>query len=101
MSEKLKINLDLQSAEALRTFAETMPAAVERIEASTERLVRVYNSVSDSLGVHAQKIGELVMLIKKAQEESAEAITVLPKMLKSTANRMDEYIATHPEISTQ
>ena len=43
----------------------------------------------------------MLMLIKKAQEETADAIQVLPKMLTTTADKIDAYIAANPNIGTR
>ena len=96
----MKLALNSESASALRDFSEAMPVAIQNIVDSTERVVQVYQSVADTLGVHNQDFYNMLMLIKKAQEEAAEAIQVLPKMLITTADKIDAYVATNPNIST-
>lgn len=46
-------------------------------------------------------IEERPMLIKKAQEETAVAIQVLPKMLTTTADKIDAYVAANPTIGAR
>ena len=96
----MKLALNSESASALRDFSEAMPVAIQNIVDSTERVVQVYQSVADTLGVHNQDFYNMLMLIKKAQEEAAEAIQVLPKMLITTSDKIDAYVATNPNIST-
>ena len=61
----------------------------------------MYQSIADTLGVHNQDFYDMLMLIKKAQEETADAIQVLPKMLTTTADKIDAYIAANPNIGTR
>ena len=98
MKTELELALNTESAAALREFAESMPLAIQNIVDSTEKVVRVYQSVAEQLGVHSQDFYNMLMLIKKAQEETAEAISELPKMLNTTADKIDEYVANHPTI---
>lgn len=96
-----KLSLNTESANALREFSESMPVAIQNIVDSTEKMVNVYQSVADSLGVHNQNFYEMLMIIKKAQEQTAEAIQELPKMLINTADKIDEYVAAHPTIDVK
>lgn len=97
----MKLALNTQSAIALREFAESMPLAIENIVTATEKVVQVYQSVADTLGVHNQDFYEMLMHIKKAQENAADAIQTLPPMLNSTADKIDAYVATHPTVAGQ
>lgn len=94
----MKLALNTESAIALREFAESMPLAIQNILESTEKVVQVYQSVAEELGVHNQDFYDMLMLIKKAQEETAEAIQELPKMLTTTADKIDAYVAAHPTV---
>lgn len=96
----LKLALNAESAAALREFADSMPVAVSNIVQATEDLVQVYQSVADTVGVHDPDFREMMMLIKKAQEDAAEAITVLPPKLIRTAELIDEYIAAKPSVNS-
>lgn len=97
----MKLALNTQSAIALREFAESMPLAIENIVTATEKVVQVYQSVADTLGVHNQDFYEMLMHIKKAQENAADAIQTLPPMLNSTADKIDAYVAAHPTVAGQ
>lgn len=95
----MKLALNTESAIALREFSESMPLAIQNIVESTNKVVRVYQSVAEELGVHNQDFYDMLMLIKKAQEETAEAILELPKMLNTTADKIDAYVASHPTVT--
>lgn len=97
----MKLSLNSESAAALREFSESMPVAIQNIVDSTEKVVQVYQSVADTLGVHNQDFYDMLMLIKKAQEETAVAIQVLPKMLTTAADKIDAYVAANPTIGAR
>lgn len=97
----MKLSLNSESAAALREFSESIPVAIQNIVDSTEKVVQVYQSVADTLGVHNQDFYDMLMLIKKAQEETAVAIQVLPKMLTTTADKIDAYVAANPTIGAR
>ena len=97
----MKLSLNSESAAALREFSESLPVAIQNIVDSTEKVVQVYQSVADTLGVHNQDFYDMLMLIKKAQEETAVAIQVLPKMLTTTADKIDAYVAANPTIGAR
>ena len=97
----MKLSLNSESAAALREFSESMPVAIQNIVDSTEKVVQVYQSVADTLGVHNQDFYDMLMLIKKAQEETAVAIQVLPKMLTTTEDKIDAYVAANPTIGAR
>ena len=97
----MKLALNTQSAMALREFAESMPLAIGNIVTATEKVVHVYQSVADTLGVHNQDFYEMLMHIKKAQENAADAIQTLPPMLNLTADKIDAYVAARPTVADQ
>ena len=95
----MKLSLNAQSANALREFAGAMPVAVSNIVTATEKLIQVYQSTADSLGVHQNDFYQMLMHIKKAQENAADAIESLPPMLKATAAKIDAYVAAQRGVS--
>lgn len=92
----MKLSLNTESANALRDFAKAMPFAMGNIVESTLKLVQVYQSVADSVGEHGNDFYDMLMYIKRAQEDAAEAIEVLPPMLNATADKIDAYVAANP-----
>ena len=81
----------------MRDFAEAMPFAINNIVEETERLINVYNSVADQVGPHQQDFDTMMKMISKAQADAADAIEALPPKLKYTADKIDAFIAAHPE----
>ena len=88
-------------AAALREFADAIPQAVQNIVEDTEQLNRVYQSVSDTLGIHEGDFRSLLQMIDRAQNIAADAINTLPIMLRNTAERIDEYVSHRPADSVQ
>lgn len=88
----MKIALNLESAEALRSFAQAIPVAVENITTETDKLIQVYNSSAETLGVHSEDFQTMILLIKKAQTDAADAIKILPAMMESTATQIINYV---------
>lgn len=95
----MKLALNTESATAMREFAQAMPLAIENITQSTERVVQVYQSVAETVGPHNQDFYNMLMLIKSAQENAAEAVQELPSMLNATADKIDAYVAANPSLS--
>ena len=89
----MKLALNTESARSLREFGSAIPIAIANIVESTLKMGSVYQSVADTLGVHRQSFYDMLTLIKKAQECSAEAIEALPMLLNSTADKIDQYVA--------
>lgn len=92
---ELTLGLNHEGATALREFAEAMPIAIRNIEEATEKIIRVYQSVADTLGVHDQDFYEMLIHIKNAQENAADAILILPTMMNTTADQIDNYVNMH------
>lgn len=93
----MKISLNEKSAQALRDFAEAMPFAINNIVEETQNLIAVYKSVSDQVGPHEQDFDTMMKLITKAQNDAADAVNALPPKLRYTADKIDAFIASHPE----
>ena len=87
----LRMMLSHEGANYLRDWAEAMPVAIQNIIASTEKVTSVYQSVSDSVGPHRAAFYQMLLNIKKMQEESVEALALLPKELQKTADKIDKY----------
>lgn len=92
----MKLALNMHSVAALRTLAAEIPSAIDNIVYSTERLLSVYRTVSDSLGVHGPDFYDMVLSVKRAQETSSEAIAAVPTLLTTSADKIENYINWHP-----
>lgn len=95
----MRLSLNKQSATALREFSDAVPVAVESIAQSTEDLMSKFQGVSDTVGVHREDFLEMLLLVKKAFTEASDALTLLPKMMRNTADLIDLYVASHPDAS--
>lgn len=87
----LKMMLSHEGADYLREWAEVMPIAIQNIIISSEKVILVYQSVSDSVGPHREVFLQMLLNIKKAQEDSMEALSFFNKELKETADKIDRY----------
>lgn len=87
----LKMMLSHEGANYLRDWAEAMPIAIQNIIISTEKVVSVYQSVSENVGPHRDAFYQMLLTIKKAQEDSVEVLSALPKELHKTADKIDAY----------
>ena len=92
----MKLSLNAESVNALRELAESIPIAVQKIVESTLKVITTYQGVSETLGEHRQSFYDMLLLVKKTQEETVESIQVLPKMLNETADKIDSYITNTP-----
>ncbi len=84
-----------EGVSALREFAQAIPVAVQNIEQSTEKLMNVYNSVSEDVGVHGGQFLEILEYVKSAQRSAADAVQELPIKLESTASSIESYISSN------
>ncbi len=87
----LKMMLSHEGANFLRDWADNMPIAIQNIIVSTEKVVSVYQSVSEDVGPHRDAFYQMLLHIKKAQENSVDALTTLPIQLRNTADKIDYY----------
>ncbi len=94
----MKLTLDNAGAQALREFASAIPIAIENIVSETDILISVYGSVAENLGEHNQDFNDLLMHIKKAQQNAADAISELPPRMERTAEKIEAYVASRPTI---
>ena len=90
MSDKLSVNI--QSAEALYDFSESMPIAVANIEEAGVKLLNVYNYYSDDLGFHSGDFKKLISHILKTQEKCIDSLGALPNKLRDTADAIYKYL---------
>lgn len=95
----MKLTLTPEGAEALRQFAGAIPLTIENIVGETNKLLNVYNSVSEHLGEHNQDFCDLLTHIKKAQQAASDAILELPPKMEDAAAKIDAYVAAHPRIN--
>lgn len=90
----MKISLDMESANALYTLADQLPTAVNTIAEETIKLVQVYQSVSGSVGPHAEQFHQMLLSIRKAATEANDAIGALPAGMRSCADKIVAYVSS-------
>jgi len=97
----MKLSINKESSDALRTFAADIPSIIESVTISTEKVVQVYQSVSGSVGPHGQDFRDMLTCIKNAQVVAADAIQELPRMLMITADKIDSYVENKKTSSAE
>lgn len=93
----MKLSLNQESAEALRTLADQMPRAIERIDLATEELMAVYSQVEGKIGVHEPQFAAMLNRLKNVQRQAREPVLQLPHKLNEVANAIEDYIRTSPD----
>lgn len=88
----MKLSINEQSVSALRDYAEKIPRICYNLEEDIQRLLNIYNNVSEDVGPHNDLFEEMLLNIKRAEEISNESINELAYMLKCTADKMESYI---------
>lgn len=91
----MKLALYMNSAAALRKLAEEIPAAIDNIVFSTERLLAVYQSLSDTLGVHEAEFYEMILSVKRAKDVSCEAVAAISEILTRAADKIERYVGLY------
>ena len=94
----MKLELNHEGAEALRTFANALPLALDSIGADTQELGNKYAQLADSLGIRAEIFGEMIRQIRSAQELAVEALEALPSRMYDVANQIDAFVNNPPTI---
>jgi len=84
----------MPTANALYSLADQLPAAMNAVAEETLKLVQVYQSVSDSVGPHAQQFQQMLLSIRKAATDANEAISSLPAGMRSCADKIVSYLGS-------
>ena len=95
----MKVGITREGAQTLRDFAEAMPYAVESLSQDTEKIRAVFESLADDLGDLESDFREILETCAKAVENAQKSIETMPADLKRTAQRIDDYLDSHPEIA--
>ena len=93
----MKLALNTESAQALRTLAGQIPDAMSDILSDTEELLTAYRSLCGTLGVHEESFLELVESVARACETGQEAILRIPGLLIATAENIEAYVRSQPQ----
>ena len=93
----LRLMLTHEGATCLREWANAVPRAIESIEDSTLNVVSIYQSVAESVGLHRESFYQMLLCIKRAQEQFADALGFFPQGLRATADKIDDYVNNSDE----
>lgn len=94
----MKLELTPEGAQALRDFADALPPVLDELAYDTDELLRVYQSVSEDLGIHGDNFSSILQSVALAQKEAEEAIQVMPAKMYKLAQDIDDYVRKHPSI---
>lgn len=100
MSDTMRrVQLNKEGANTLREFAGSMYQAMQNIMDDSEHLYRIYQSLEDDLGDHADSFEAMLNCIMNAKEDATVPIINLQRKLYELADKIDEYVDQKPEIS--
>lgn len=92
----MKLKLDSQSAEELRKLAKKLPQTIEELDASTEKLIAEFNSVSQDIGVHADAFQLMLDSLKKHVCGLSDEVQAIASVYEQTADKIEDYLASNP-----
>lgn len=88
----MKMELTSASADELRTLAKDMYGALEEIGRETEQLYRVYQSVQDDVGPHADQFLAMLNNVKNAKSKMSDVMVPLRDKMIKTAGKIDDFV---------
>lgn len=97
MSIDLRLFLSWDGVYALRELGDSIPYTTKNIVSSTEKVVQIYQSVSENVGPHAGDFAEMVYSIKKYMEISNESLEIVKQGIHITAQRIADYLTSTEE----
>ena len=80
-----------EGAQIVREFAQAMVDASADMDERTKRLTEILHNNEQGLGVHTDRIIELIEAVKSAEEKSRESIDVLPPAMKIVAQLIEDH----------
>lgn len=92
----MKLEYNRESADALYTLADALPASLRDLTSDTQRLLSVYQSVQDSVGPHAETFIEMARCIGEAIRDTGEVSEELSKLFRKCADMIMEFIEDVP-----
>ena len=85
--------ISMKAVTALRTYADAMPVAINKMKESNAKLLAAFQSVREEVGPRDDAIFAAINAVQKFQEESAEPIAYLQPKLEEKADEVAAYIA--------
>lgn len=83
-------------AQALRTTAQNLEAALQEIETSAGAMMDLAQERADTLGPHFQALSEAIQTIQETTKAAAEPIDHISTTLNTVADNYEEVIASDP-----
>ena len=87
-----KLSLNTETVEVLYYFADRLPVAVSNISESTNRLLSIYNSLADDLGVHNNDFQIMLLNTQKSLLLANEAFMYVEKFSRNAAEKINNYL---------
>lgn len=92
MSVDLRLFLNKEGILALRDLGDSIPYTTKNIISSTEKVVRIYQSVSENVGPHARDFAKMLYSVKNYIETSNESLEIVKNGIYKTADKIEEYL---------
>ena len=87
-----KLSLNQESVEVLYYLADKLPVTVESLNEATVKLLEIYNSLSDDLGVHRNDFQIMLLKTQKTLLLANDSFSYAELVLRNAAERIDEYL---------
>ena len=92
MGIDLKLFLNKEGVSALRDLGDSIPYTTKNIISSTEKVVQVYQAVSENVGPHTGDFAEMLYSIKRYMDISDESLEIVRAGVYKTADKIEEYL---------
>lgn len=96
MNDAGAMNLDLDTAQALRDLAKVLTKVEGQMQQSDSRLIKSLEAVWGSLGVHTNDILAVTNIAAAAEKTVRESAEALANMMIRTAEKIEQYVFTLP-----
>lgn len=92
MGVDLRLFLNKEGVSALRDLGDSIPYTTKNIISSTEKVVQIYQAVSENVGPHAGDFAEMLYSIKHYMEISNESLEIVRAGVYQTADKTEAYL---------
>lgn len=90
--QDLGLKLDMETVSYLRDLAKVLSEIKGEMEQSDSRLIKSFEAVWDSLGIHTKDIQALVNTATAAEKTVQDSAKELARMLNNTAQKIEDYV---------
>lgn len=92
MGVDLRLFLNKEGVCALRELGDMIPYTTNNIIVSTEKVIQVYQAVSENVGPHAGDFAEMLHYLKNFLDISIEPLEILQSGVYVTADKIEKYL---------